>query len=53
MLAFESGSSSIALNIHFENGGMVDEAINGGQGHGLIGKDLAPLAEGLVGGDQD
>ena len=31
---------------------MVDQAIDGGQRHGLVGKDLVPFAEGLVGGDQ-
>ena len=30
----------------------MDEAIDGGECHGLIGEDLAPLAERLVGGDQ-
>ncbi len=34
------------------NGGVVDQAIEGGQRHGLVGKDLVPFAEGLVGGDQ-
>ncbi len=31
----------------------MDEPINGCQCHGLIGEDFPPLAEGLVGGDQD
>ena len=30
----------------------MDEAVDGGEGHGLIREDLAPLAERLVGGDQ-
>ena len=29
---------------------MVDEAIDGGHGGGLVGEDLVPFAEGLVGG---
>ena len=29
---------------------MVDEAIDGGHGGGLVGEDLGPFAEGLVGG---
>jgi hypothetical protein len=32
---------------------VVDEPVDGGQRHGGIGKDPVPLAEGLVGGDQD
>jgi hypothetical protein len=30
----------VALNIHLEDGGVVDEAIDGGKRHGGIGKDL-------------
>ena len=30
----------------------MDQAIDGGERHGGIGKDLSPFAEGLVGGDQ-
>lgn len=32
---------------------MVDRTVDGGDGHGLVGKDLVPAAEGLVGGDGD
>lgn len=42
----------IPFDVHFENGGLVDQANGGGQRHGLVGKDLVPFAEGLVGGDQ-
>ena len=31
----------------------MDKSVDGGQGHGLVGKDLGPFAEGLVGGDQN
>ena len=31
---------------------MVDEPVDGGDGHGLVGKDGIPGAEGLVGGDE-
>ena len=31
---------------------LMDQAIDGGEGHGGVGKDLAPFAERLVGGDQ-
>ena len=30
---------------------MVDEAVDGGHGHGLVGKDLGPAGEGAVAGD--
>ena len=30
----------------------MNEAIDRGEGHGGVGEDLAPFAEGLVGGDQ-
>ena len=30
----------------------MNEAINGCERHGLVGKDLAPCAEWLIGGDQ-
>jgi hypothetical protein len=30
----------------------VDQPIDGGQGHRLVGEDPAPLSEGLVGGDE-
>jgi site-specific DNA recombinase len=39
-------------SLHIKNDGMVDEAIDGGEGHGEIGKDLFPGAEGLVGADE-
>ena len=30
----------------------MDEAIDGGERHGLVWEDLAPFAEWLIGGDQ-
>ncbi len=42
-----------AFSIHFEDGRVVDEAINGGDGHGLVGEDLIPTTEGLIGRDGD
>ena len=50
--AFEGGAAAIAFDIHFEDGRVVDQPIDGGQGHRLVGKHPAPLAEGLVGGDE-
>src|SRR5712691_6764675 len=50
--AFEGGAASVALDVHLEDGGVVDEAIDDGERHRLVGEDLSPFAEGLVGGDQ-
>lgn len=52
MFALEGGAAAIAFDVHLEDGGMVDEAIDDGERHRLIGEDLAPLAEWLVGGDE-
>jgi hypothetical protein len=30
----------------------MDKAVDGGECHGLVGEHLAPLAERLIGGDQ-
>ena len=50
--AVERGAAAITLDIHLEDRGVVDEAVDRRQCHRLVGKDLAPLAEGLVGGNQ-
>src|SRR5271156_4265218 len=44
--------SSIAVDVHFEDRSVMDEAVDGGERHGGVGEDLAPFAERLVGGDQ-
>jgi hypothetical protein len=41
-----------ALDINLEDCGVMDEAIDRGERHCGIGKDLAPFAERLVGGDE-
>ena len=51
-LSIKCGAAPIALDIHLEDGGVVDQAIDGGERHGLVWKNLAPCAEGLIGGDQ-
>src|SRR6185369_1773171 len=51
-LAVEGGFSPVAIDVHLEDGCVMDEAVDGGECHGLIGEDLAPLSERLVGGDQ-
>ena len=44
--------SAIAIDVQFEDRCVVHEAIDGGEGHGLIGEDFPPIAEGLIGGDK-
>ena len=50
--AFERGTAAVAFNVHLEDGCVVDEAVDDGERHRLVREDLAPFAEGLVGGDQ-
>jgi hypothetical protein len=35
-----------------QDGGVVDEAVDGGERHGVIGEYFAPFAERLIGADQ-
>ena len=51
-LAFERGFAAIALDVHLQDGGVVHEPVDGCQCHGLVGENLAPFAEGLVGRDE-
>jgi hypothetical protein len=46
------GAATVALDVEFEDGGVMDEAVDGGDGHGRLGEDALPGREGLVGGDQ-
>jgi hypothetical protein len=50
--AFERGAATIAFDIHLEDRGVMDEAVDDGDRHRLVREDLAPFAEWLVGGDQ-
>jgi hypothetical protein len=50
--SFESGPSAIALDVHLDDGGVVNEAIDGGEGHGGVREDPVPFAEWLIGRDQ-
>ena len=45
------GAPSVAVDVHLQDGRVVDQAVDGGDGDGLIGEDAVPGAEGLVGGD--
>lgn len=51
-LGFHGGSPTVALDVEFEDGGPAHEPVDGGQGHGLFGEGGVPLADGLVGGDE-
>ena len=50
--AFEGGATAIAFDIHLEDRGVVHQAVDDGDGHCRIGKDFAPVAERLIGSDQ-
>jgi hypothetical protein len=51
-LAFERGFPAITLDVHFQDRGVVHEPVDSRQRHGLVGEDLSPFAEGLIGRDQ-
>ena len=48
-----SGLAAVALDVEFEDVGAVNEAVDGGKGHGVAAEDLAPGAERLVGDQQE
>jgi len=48
----EGGAAAIALDVDLQDGGVVDEPVDGGERHGVIGEYCAPFAERLIGGDQ-
>ena len=48
----ERGAAAIALDVHLEDCGVVDEAIDGGHRSGFVGEHLVPFTEGLVRRDQ-
>ena len=50
--AFEGGAAAVAFDVHLEDGGVVNKAVDDGERHRLVGEDFSPFAEGLVGGDQ-
>ena len=51
-LAFDAGFPAITLDVHLQDGGVVHEPVDSRQRHGLVGENLAPFVEGLVGRDQ-
>jgi hypothetical protein len=44
----DGGSPAIALDVHLEDRGVVNEAVHCGEGHDLVGKYPMPFAKGLV-----
>ena len=52
-LSFERGTATVAFDIHLEDGGVMNEAVDDSDRHCLIGEDLAPLAERLIGGNEE
>lgn len=45
--AIQSGTPPIALDVHLEDRGVMDEAVDGSKRHGRVGEDLAPFTERL------
>src|SRR6201993_830859 len=52
-LAFECGAAAVAFDVHLEDGGVMNEAVDDSDRHCLVREDFAPFAEGLVGGDEE
>ena len=47
------GTASVAFDVHFEDCRMVDEPVDGGDGHRPVGEDGVPTTERLIGRDHD
>ena len=47
-LSVERLAPPIAFDVHFQDCGVMDEAVDGGERHGLVREDPAPFAEGLL-----
>jgi hypothetical protein len=50
-LAIEGCLAPVALDVHFQDFGVVYEALDSRELHGLVGEDASPLAEWLIGRD--
>lgn len=46
-------SLAVAFRAKFEDGGVMDESVDGGDGHGLVGEDGIPVSKGAVAGDDE
>jgi len=47
-LAFKGGATAVAFDVHLEDGGVMNEAVDDSDRHCLVREDFAPFAEGLV-----
>jgi hypothetical protein len=52
-LAFKGRATAVAFDVHLEDGGVMNEAVDDSDRHCLVREDFAPFAEGLVGGDEE
>ena len=52
LFAFECGAAAETVDVDFEDRGVMDEAIDSGERHGGVWKDLSPGAERLICRDQ-
>ena len=52
-LAFKRGAATVAFDVHLEDGGMMNQAVDDCDRHCLVWEDLAPFAERLIGSDEE
>ena len=52
-LAFKRSATAVAFDVHLEDGGVMNEAVNDRDRHCLVREDFAPFAKRLVGSDED
>ena len=52
-LAFKGRATAIAFDVHLEDGGVMNEAVDDSDRHCLVREDFAPFAKRLVGGDEE
>src|SRR5262252_870855 len=52
-LAFKRRATAVAFDVHLEDGGVMNEAVDDRDRHCLVREDLAPFTERLVGSDEE
>src|ERR1700724_4012664 len=52
-LSFGRGTAAVAFDVHLEDGGVMNEAVDNSDSHCLVWEDFAPFAKRLVGSDED
>ena len=52
-LLAEGFPSAVAFDVEFQDGVVVHQPVDGGQGHGRVWEDAVPIAEGLICRDGD